>query len=196
SATELLEAKLDDRPGCLVLDVRLPGLSGLDFQHHLASRGNMKPIVFLTGHADIPMTVQAMRAGAVDFLTKPVRDQSLLDAIKIGIARDIEQRNASKVVRQHLDRFATLTPPERQVLGEVVQGRLNMQIAFDLGLSEVTVKLHRGNVMRKMQAASVAELIHAWDALPHSARGAEPRRSAQALPNRVEKWSGWDSVAA
>jgi FixJ family two-component response regulator len=173
STQELLEAGLDDRPGCLILDVRLPGRSGLDFQHQLASSGDSKPIIFLTGHGDIPMSVQAMKAGAVDFLTKPVRGQTLLDAVKIGIERDIEQRKTAKLAKQHVERFATLTARERQVLRQVVQGRLNKQVAFDLGLSEVTVKLHRSNAMRKMQAASVAELIRAWGTLPESARTGE-----------------------
>jgi FixJ family two-component response regulator len=150
--------------------VRLPGLSGLDFQRSLVSSGNMKPIVFLTGHADIPMTVEAMKAGAVDFLTKPVRDQSLLDAIRTGIERDAAQRAAAKLAQQHVDRFETLTARERQVLREVASGRLNKQIAFDLGISEVTVKLHRSNVMRKMNAVSVGDLIRAWEALPARVR--------------------------
>jgi FixJ family two-component response regulator len=170
STQELLESEAYERPGCLVLDVRLPGLSGLDFQRHLNSSGKAKPIVFLTGHADVPMTVQAMKAGAVDFLTKPFRDQSLLDAIKIGIERDVAQRAAANVVQQHLERFGTLTARERQVLHEVAKGRLNKQIAFDLGISVVTVKLHRSNVMRKMQAVSVGGLIRAWEILPIDVR--------------------------
>jgi FixJ family two-component response regulator len=172
STQELLESALYGRTGCLVLDVRLPGLSGLDFQRRLNASGNMKPIVFLTGHGDIPMSVQAMKAGAVDFLTKPFRDQSLLDAVKIGIERDVEQRAMTKVVQQHLERFGTLTARERQVLREVANGRLNKQIAFDLGISEVTVKLHRSNVMRKMGAVSIGGLIRAWEMLPASVREA------------------------
>jgi FixJ family two-component response regulator len=178
STRELLESPLYERPGCLVLDVRLPGLSGLDFQQHLNSNGKAKPIVFLTGHADIPMTVQAMKAGAVDFLTKPFRDQSLLDAVKTGIERDVTQRAAATAVQQHLERFETLTARERQVLREVANGRLNKQIAFDLGISEVTVKLHRSNVMRKMQAASVGCLIRAWEMLPIGVREKAPARSS------------------
>jgi len=173
STQQLLESALYERPGCLVLDVRLPGLSGLDFQRYLNSSGSTKPIVFLTGHADIPMTVQAMKAGAVDFLTKPFRDQSLLDAVKIGIERDAAQRAAATVVQLHLGRFETLTARERQILREVANGRLNKQIAFDLGISEVTVKLHRSNVMRKMNAASIGNLIRAWEALPPSMRRPE-----------------------
>jgi len=170
STKELSDSALYERPGCLVLDVRLPGLSGLDFQRNLNSSGRAKPIIFLTGHADIPMTVQAMKAGAVDFLTKPFRDQSLLDAIKIGIERDGAQRAEDKIVQHQLERFGTLTARERQVLREVAIGRLNKQIAFDLGISEVTVKLHRSNVMRKMQAISIGDLIRAWETLPATAR--------------------------
>jgi FixJ family two-component response regulator len=170
STRELLERELPRRPGCLILDVRLPGSSGLDLQQDLASRGVLKPIIFLTGHGDIQMTVQAMKAGAVDFLTKPVRDQTLLDAVAIAIERDIAQRSEATFVKQHVDRFSLLTPRERQVLREVAHGRLNKQIAFDFGISEVTVKLHRGNVMRKMKALSVGELVRAWEALPASLR--------------------------
>ena len=166
STRELLDAKLSSRPGCLILDVRMPGSSGLDLQQQLASSGNAKPIIFLTGHGDIPMTVKAMKAGAVDFLTKPVRDQTLLDAVSAGIERDIAQRVEHQIVKLYVERLATLSPRERQVLREVVHGRVNKQIAFDLGISEVTVKLHRSNIMRKMQVASVAQLMHAWEALP------------------------------
>ena len=166
STRDLLDAELSARPGCLILDVRMPGLSGLDLQQHLASSGNTKPIIFLTGHGDIPMTVQAMKAGAVDFLTKPVRDQTLLDAVSAGIARDIAKRAEDRVVKLHVERLATLTPRERQVLRALADGRVNKQIAFDLGISEITVKLHRGNVMRKMQAASVGQLVRAWESLP------------------------------
>ena len=171
STKELLDAAPTDRPGCLILDVRMPGASGLDLQQQLAVNGNTRPIVFLTGHGDIAMTVQAMKAGAVDFLTKPVRDQTLLDAVTAAIERDIAQRAAAHHARQHIDRYATLTPREREVLREVVKGRLNKQIAFDLGISEITVKLHRGNVTKKMQATSVGQLIRIWEALPAALRG-------------------------
>ena len=171
---ELLEFDLRERPGCLVLDIRMPGLSGLELQRYLASSGNVKPIIFLTGHGDIPMSVQAMKAGAVDFLTKPVRDQVLLDAVMIGIERDIAQRAAMQIVNRHVGNFNTLTRRERQVFQEAARGRLNKQIAFDLGISEVTVKLHRGNAMRKMQVASVGALIRAWEALPARLREKEP----------------------
>ncbi|MET0745595.1 MAG: response regulator transcription factor [Microvirga sp.] len=170
STRELLEVDLSKRPGCLILDIRLPGSSGLDLQHHLASQGEAKPIIFLTGHGDIQMTVQAMKSGAVDFLTKPVRDQTLLDAVAAGIARDIAQRREATHVKRHADNFAALTPRERQVMREVASGRLNKQVAFDLGISEVTVKLHRSNVMRKMQVASVGGLVRAWDCLPAASR--------------------------
>lgn len=170
STRDWLESGAIDRPGCLILDVRMPGSSGLDLQHHLARSGDPKPIIFLTGHGDIPMTVQAMKAGAIDFLTKPVRDQTLLDAVAAGIDRDLAQRAEARTVRRHLDLLATLTPRERQVLAEVARGRLNKQIAFDLGISQITVKLHRSNVMRKMQASSVGELIRAWEAVPGDLR--------------------------
>jgi FixJ family two-component response regulator len=171
SSREVLGAGVLDRPGCLILDVRMPGASGLDLQHQLAANGNPKPIIFLTGHGDIPMSVQAMKSGAVDFLTKPVRDQTLLDAITAAIERDAAQRARASVVKSTIERLKTLTPREREVLAEVARGRLNKQIAYDLGITEVTVKLHRGNVMRKMQAASIGELIRAWEALPADLRG-------------------------
>lgn len=172
STRELLEADVLDSPGCLILDVRMPGASGLDLQHYLAQNGNPKPIIFLTGHGDIPMTVQAMKAGAVDFLTKPVRDQTLLDAVIAGIAMDAARRANAAVVKRNIERLETLTPREREVLHAVARGRLNKQIAFDLGISEVTVKLHRGNVMRKMEAASIGELIRTWETLPAPIRQA------------------------
>jgi FixJ family two-component response regulator len=170
SPRELLDSVLPDRPGCLVLDVRMPGASGLDLQHQLAAKGNLKPIIFLTGHGDIPMSVQAMKAGAVDFLTKPFRDQTLLDAVTVAIEKDVEQMAATRRAKQHFDLYVTLTQRERQVMREVARGRLNKQIAFDLGIKEITVKLHRGNVMRKMKAASVGELIRAWETLPADLR--------------------------
>jgi FixJ family two-component response regulator len=170
STQELLHADLPERPGCLILDVRMPGASGLDLQQHLASNGNTRPIIFLTGHGDIAMTVKAMKAGAADFLTKPVRDQTLLDAVTAGIEKDISLRTAARLVKQHVDRYAKLTPREREVLREVARGRLNKQIAFDLGISEITVKLHRGNVTKKMQATSVGQLIRIWELLPAEIR--------------------------
>jgi FixJ family two-component response regulator len=175
STRELVDADVLEQPGCLILDVRLPGASGLDLQRQLAASGNSKPIIFLTGHGDIPMTVQAMKSGAVDFLTKPVRDQTLLDAVVAAIERDVAQRARAGVVKQTVERLETLTPREREVLAEVARGRLNKQIAYDLGISEVTVKLHRGNVMRKMQVASIGELVRAWETLPADLREARGR---------------------
>lgn len=172
STRELLETDVLDRPGCLVLDVRMPGSSGLDLQRHLVASGQHKPIVFLTGVGDIPMSVQAMKAGAVDFLTKPVRDQTLIDAVIDGISRDLKQRAGALAIKANIEQLETLTPRERQVLYEVARGRVNKQIAFDLGISEVTVKLHRSNVMRKMRASSIGELIRVWETLPLSMREA------------------------
>jgi FixJ family two-component response regulator len=175
STRELLGAGVLDNPGCLILDVRMPGASGLDLQHHLARSGNGKPIIFLTGHGDIPMSVQAMKAGAVDFLTKPVRDQTLLDAVSAAIRMDAARRAEAAIVKRNVERLETLTPREREVLQLVARGRMNKQIAFDLGISEVTVKLHRSNAMRKMGAASIGELIRAWETLPAAMRGAGAR---------------------
>jgi FixJ family two-component response regulator len=170
STRELLDADALDRPGCLILDVRMPGTSGLDLQRHLVQNANPKPIIFLTAHGDIPMTVQAMKAGAVDFLTKPVRDQTLIDAVIAAIGIDAARRTQAQIARRNTDRFRRLTPREREVLSELARGRVNKQIAFDLGIREVTVKLHRSNVMRKMEAASIGELIRAWETLPVSVR--------------------------
>ncbi len=174
STRKLLEADLPDRPGCLILDVRMPGLSGLDLQSQLASSGDAKPVIFVSGHGDIPMTVQAMKAGAIDFLTKPVRGQAVLDAVKLGIERDIAQRAVTRIARTQASRFGTLTTRERQVMKEVARGRLNKQIAFDLGISQITVKVHRANMMRKMQTTSVGELVRAWEALPAQLRADRP----------------------
>jgi len=170
STHELLNDDVLGRPGCLIVDVRMPGASGLDLQHHLVESGNPKPIIFLTGHGDVPMTVQAMKAGAVDFLTKPVRDQTLIDAVNAAIAIDAKRRADSAIVERNVEHLKSLTPREREVLHEVARGRVNKQIAFDLGISEVTVKLHRSNVMRKMEVASIGELIRAWETLPISMR--------------------------
>jgi FixJ family two-component response regulator len=172
STRELLDAGVLDRPGCLILDVRLPGSSGLDLQNQLAASGNPKPIIFLTGHGDIPMTVQAMKLGAVDFLTKPVRDQALLDAVVAAIERDVAQRARANVVKHTVERLKALTPREREILAELARGRINKQMAYDLGISEVTVKLHRSNVMRKMEVTSLGELIRAWESLPAEVRDA------------------------
>jgi FixJ family two-component response regulator len=165
SAQEFLRAKLPDAPACLVLDVRLPGPSGLDFQRDLAESHSPLPIIFITGHGDIPMSVKAMKAGAVEFLTKPFRDQELLDAIQQGIERDRTRRQEAAVVAGLQERYRALTPRERDVMARVVTGRLNKQIAADLDLSEVTVKVHRGQVMRKMLAKSLADLVRMADRL-------------------------------
>ena len=172
SMREFLDADVLDRPGCLILDVSMPGGSGLDLQRYLTQSGNPKPIIFLTGHGDIPTTVRAMKAGAVDFLTKPVRDQTLLDAVSAGVAIDTARRAEAVVVKRNVRRIGTLTPRERQVLHEVVRGRLNKQIAFDLGIAEITVKVHRASIMHKMGVASIGELIRAWETLPAPMRGA------------------------
>lgn len=159
SAPEFLHSTRPDDPACLVLDVRLPGLSGLDLQRELADRHIHIPIIFITGHGDIPMTVQAMRAGAVEFLTKPFRDQELLDAIRLALERDRATRTQRVEMIELRHRVEQLTPRERTVMHLVVQGRLNKQIATDLGTTEKTIKVHRGRVMQKMQASSVADLV-------------------------------------
>ncbi|WNH52755.1 MULTISPECIES: response regulator transcription factor [Stenotrophomonas] len=165
SPAELLQAALPDLPGCIVLDVRLPGISGLDLQDQLAAQGIHLPIVFMTGHGDIPMTVRAMKAGAVDFLSKPFRDQDMLDAVSAAIERD-RQRRQESAARDSLDsRYATLTPREREVMAHVVAGLMNKQVAGVLNLSEITVKIHRGNVMRKMGVRSLADLVRHAEAL-------------------------------
>jgi RNA polymerase sigma factor (sigma-70 family) len=159
SADALLQRKLPDGPSCLVLDVRLRGLSGLDFQRELAARNCHMPIIFITGHGDIPMSVRAMKAGAIEFLTKPFRDQDLLDAVCIALAKDRERCERKKEVSDLKERFNSLTPREQEVISMVVSGMLNKQIADQLGTAENTVKVHRGRAMEKMQAQSVAELV-------------------------------------
>ena len=156
-------------PACLVLDVRLPGRSGLDFQRELSVANIHVPIIFITGHGDIPMSVQAIKGGAIEFLTKPFRDQDLLDAIQLGLARDRMWLENEKAIAALRARFETLTPREREVMALVVTGRLNKQIAYDIGISEITVKVHRGQVMRKMQAASLPDLARMADKLNFTA---------------------------
>ena len=173
SADALLQRKLPDAPSCLVLDVRLRGLSGLDFQRELAARNCHMPIIFITGHGDIPMSVRAMKAGAVEFLTKPFRDQDLLDAVRIALEKDRERRERKKEVSDLKGRFNSLTPREQKVISMVVSGMLNKQIADQLGTAENTVKVHRSRGMEKMRAQSVAELVKMIDKLESSV---EPRR--------------------
>ena len=161
SAADFLKhhGHLDDGAACLVLDVRLPGLSGLDFQAELAKADIQMPIIFVSGHGDIPMTVRAMKAGAVEFLTKPFRDQDLLDAVQVALDRDRKRRTQDKAVREIRARFEALTPREQQVISRVTAGMMNKQIAAELGVSEITAKVHRGNVMKKMAARSLADLV-------------------------------------
>jgi FixJ family two-component response regulator len=159
SASEMLKSKLPDVASCLVLDIRLPGLSGLDFQTELAKANIHIPIIFMTGHGDIPMTVRAMKGGAIDFLTKPFRDQDMLDAVVMAIERDRKRREADKVVANLQTLFETLTPREREVLALVSSGLMNKQVAAELGLAEITVKIHRGHIMKKMDARSLADLV-------------------------------------
>jgi FixJ family two-component response regulator len=159
SASEFLRSKLPDVASCLVLDIRLPGLSGLDFQAELARANRRIPIVFMTGHGDIPMTVKAMKAGAVEFLTKPFRDQDMLDAVAAALEQDRARRERDHADAALAAAFDTLSAREREVMEHVTAGLMNKQIAAQMGLAEITVKLHRGNVMRKMNARSVADLV-------------------------------------
>ena len=165
SASDMLQSKIPATASCLVLDVRLPGLSGLDFQTELAKANIHIPIIFMSGHGDIPMTVRAMKGGAVDFLTKPFRDQDMLDAVGAAIERDRKRREAEKIVSDLQARFETLTPREREIFPLVSSGLMNKQIAAELGLAEITVKIHRGHIKRKMGARSLAELLRQAEAL-------------------------------
>jgi FixJ family two-component response regulator len=165
SAPEMLQSKLPNVASCLVLDIRLPGVSGLDFQIELAKANIHIPIVFMTGHGDIPMTVRAMKGGAVDFLTKPFRDQDMLDAVVAAVERDRKRREVEKIAANLQTLFGTLTPREREVLALVASGLMNKQIAAEIGLAEITVKIHRGHTMKKMGARSLADLIRMAETL-------------------------------
>jgi FixJ family two-component response regulator len=165
SAAEMLQSGLSASASCLVLDVRLPGLSGLDFQAELAKANTHIPIIFMSGHGDIPMTVRAMKGGAIDFLTKPFRDQDMLDAVSTAIERDRKHREAESIMSNLQTRFETLTPREREIFALVSSGLMNKQVAAELGLAEITVKIHRGHITRKMGARSLAELVRQAEAL-------------------------------
>ena len=165
SVADFLNADSWDGPSCLVLDIRMPGRSGLELQRELAAANREVPIIFITAHGDIPMTVQAMKGGAIEFLTKPFRDQDLLDAVEAGLARDRAQRESDRAFSALRERFEALTSREREVLVQVTAGRLNKQIAHDIGISESTVKVHRTHLMRKMKARSLPELSRMADVL-------------------------------
>jgi FixJ family two-component response regulator len=175
SVAELMRHKFPDTTCCLVLDIRLPGVSGLDFQTQLVEANIHVPIIMMTGHGDIPMSVRAMKGGAVDFLTKPFRDQDMLDAVARAIERDRKRRDSDKALAEIRERFESLTPREREIMELVTAGLMNKQVAGELGLSEITIKIHRGHIMRKMGVRSLADLVRAAEAL-------ELHRPAQSTP--------------
>jgi FixJ family two-component response regulator len=165
STSEFMSGGVDATPGCIVLDVRLPGMSGLDFQTQLHGLGIRLPVILMTGHGDIPMSVRAMKAGAIDFLSKPFRDQDMIDAVQTAIERDRQRRSSEGSLDEIRQRFATLSPREQQVMRLVTSGKMNKQVAGELGLSEITVKIHRGAAMRKMSAKTLADLVRMADLL-------------------------------
>jgi FixJ family two-component response regulator len=175
SISDFLKSRPPDGPSCLVLDVRLPGQSGLDFQRELAAANRELPIIFITGHGDIPMSVQAMKGGAIEFLTKPFRDQDLIDAIQVGLARDRARRENEEALAALRQRFGSLSPREREIVIQVARGRLSKQIAGDIGIAEATVKVHRSRAMHKMKARSLPELGRMVDKLKVVTE--EPQRS-------------------
>jgi FixJ family two-component response regulator len=169
AASEFLNANVADKPGCIVIDIRLPDMSGLEFQAELARVGVRLPVIMMTGYGDIPMTVHAMKRGAVDFLPKPFRDQDMLDAVMVAIERDRQRRTADDEASRMRQRFETLTPREQQVMMQVTTGKMNKQVAGDLGVSEITIKLHRGAAMRKMGARTLADLVRMAELVKHKA---------------------------
>ena len=180
SVSDFLKSDPPDGPACLVLDVRLPGQSGLDFQREIAGASTQLPIIFITGHGDIPMSVQAMKGGAIEFLTKPFRDQELLDAIQLGLSRDRARRENEKALAALRERFGSLSPREREITIQVARGRLSKQIAGDIGIAEATVKVHRSAMMRKMDARTVADLVRMADAIGGTASAESIGRPSKA----------------
>ena len=177
SAQEFLARKRQDAPGCIVLDIRLPGASGLEFQRTLAESSIHLPVIFISGHGDIPMSVRAIKSGALEFLTKPLKEQELLDAVQAGIERDRVRREQAKLVHELRERFNSLTSREQEILSLVITGRPNKQIAYQLSLSEMTVKVHRSQVMHKMGARSLVDLVRMADKLGVSATQAQPTKT-------------------